>query len=253
MHLSAQLQPRDTISPSPFLSFLMEASVLEVGNPKTHRTPHKPFRFFTLPAELRNRILGYVLRFKEVIDIDFDNFRRISLFLVSKKFHDEAAAVLYGSNTFRLFPTTGRADSHRTRPLISRFPLHYRASLVCLELRLGPFWTKPPGCWKVNDALGLKDATAVRVLKVFVEFDPSHPIFHGFRSGKNFYTNFSGVLLRQVISSLPSLEEVRFDKYPSVSYEGQLMTRLIEEVRIGRKRITMGLEKTLTTAGRLKG
>jgi len=190
--------------------------------------------------------------FKGVIDIDFDNFRRISIFLVSKRFHDEAAAVLYGSNTFRLFPTAGRADSKRTKPLISRFPPHYRANLKSLELRLGPFWTKPPGCWNVNDALGLKDAIAVRVLKVFVEIDPSHPIFHGFRSGKNFYTNFSGALLRQVISTLPGLEEIRFDKYPSVSYEGQLMTRLMDEARIGKKKITITREKTLTALGTMQ-
>ncbi|MCJ1389942.1 hypothetical protein MMC18_002800 [Xylographa bjoerkii] len=215
------------------------SSLSDIGNFKSRRKSHKAFQFFGLPAELRNKVLGYVLCFKGVIDIDFDNFRRISILLVSKRFHDEAAAVLYGSNTFRLFPTTGRADSKRTKPLISRFPPHYRTNLVSLELRLGPFWTKPPGCWIVNDALGLKDATAVRVLKVFVEVDPSHPVFHGFRSGKNFYTNFSGALLRQVISSLPSLEEVRFDKYPSVSYEGQLMTRLMEEAKMGKKRITM--------------
>ncbi|MCJ1321266.1 hypothetical protein MMC15_006610 [Xylographa vitiligo] len=220
-------------------------SLSDVGHFKPHRKSHNPFRFFDLPAELRHKVLGYILRFRGIIDIDFDNFRRTSVFLVSKRFHHEAAAVLYGSNTFRLFPTTGRADSKRTKPLISKFPPHYRATLTSLELRLGPFWTKPPACWKVSDALGLKDATAVRVLKVFVEIDPTHPIFHGFRSGKNFYTNFSGALLRQVISSLPSLDEVRFDKYPSVSYEGQLMTRLLEEVRIGKKRITVVRDKNL--------
>ncbi|MCJ1415445.1 hypothetical protein MMC32_001777 [Xylographa parallela] len=224
-------------------------SLSEVGGFKSHRKSHKHFRFFDLPAELRNKVLGYILRFKGVIDIDFDNFRRISVFLVSKRFHSEAAAVLYGSNTFRLFPTTGRADSKRTKPLISRFPPQYRANLTSLELRLGPFWTKPPGCWKVNDALGLKDATAVRILKVFVEIDPTHPIFHGFRNGKNFYTNFAGALLRQVISSLPSLQEVQFDKYPSVSYEGQLMTRLIEEAAMGKKRITMARDENMTTLG----
>ena len=101
----------------------------------------------------------------------------------------------------------------------------------------------------MNDALGLKDATAVRILKVFVEIDPTHPIFHGFRNGKNFYTNFAGALLRQVISSLPSLQEVQFDKYPSVSYEGQLMTRLIEEAAMGKKRITMARDENMTTLG----
>ncbi|MCJ1293156.1 hypothetical protein MMC34_004709 [Xylographa carneopallida] len=216
------------------------SSLSDLDNLKSPRKSHKPFRFFDLPAELRNKVLGYILRFKGVIDLDFDELRRISVFLVSKRFHSEAAAVLYGSNTFRLFPTTGRAGSKRAKPLISRFPPHYRASLTSLELRLGPFWIKPPACWKVNDALGLKDVSAVRVLKVFVEIDPTHSIFHGFRTGKNYYTNFSGALLREVISSLPSLEEVRFDKYPSVSYDGQLMTRLMEEVSTGKKRITYG-------------
>lgn len=200
------------------------------------------FRFFDLPAELRNKVLGYVFHVNRVIDIDFDNSRRVSLFPVTKRFHDEAATVFYGHNTFRLFPTQGRVDAQKTKPLIARFPPHYRADIVSLELRLGPFWTKPPAYWTVNDALGLKDAYGVRLLRVFVEIDPSQPVFIGFRSGKNFYTNFSGNLLKQIIYSLPKLEEIEFEYYPSVSREGQLIKRLVEEAKAGGKKITWASE-----------
>ncbi|MCJ1476245.1 hypothetical protein MMC13_004911 [Lambiella insularis] len=222
----------------------MEISTSTLLGNDNIRHPSRPvFRFFDLPAELRNKVLTYELHVNKVIDIDFDNSRRLFLFLVSKQVHNEAAAVFYGRNTFRLFPTQGRVDAQKMKPLIARFPPHYRADLVSLELRLGPFWTKPPACWKVTDTLGLKDADGVRLLKVFVEIDPSQPVFIGFRIGKNFYTNFAGSLLRQVIYDLPRLEEIQFDKYPSVSPEGQLVTRLMNEAKAGGKRVTWAAEK----------
>lgn len=203
--------------------------------------PLEPFNFFGLPAELRHKILGILLKSDRVIDIDYSNHRQALMFPTSKKFHEEAAAVFYGINTFRLFPTHGRVEGSKVKPLLMRLPRRYRAEVVSLELRLGPFWSKPPRCWKVSDALGLKDATAVRVLKVFVEVDPSHPVFNGFRRNKDFYTHFAGALLKGVIARLPNLEEVQIDGYPSVNRESPLITRLVEEAREGHKKISWGL------------
>ena len=192
--------------------------------------------FFNLPAELRHKILGLALRVDHTIDNNYRNTRRVAIFRVSKQFHEEAAAAFYGVNTFRLFPTAGSVS----QPLIKRFSAHNRANMVSLELRLGPYWGRPPRSWKVTDALGLKDATGVRVLKVFIEIDPSHSIFNGFRSSEDFYTEFSGKLLMAVIKRMPNLKEIQFDGYPSVSRDGPLMKRLVEEATMAKKMISWG-------------
>ena len=209
----------------------METSLSSVPEPDIARSPT---RFFDLPAELRHKILGSALRVDTIIDNNYRNSRRVAVMRVSKQFHEEAAAAFYGFNTFRLFPTAGSVS----QPLIKRFSARNRARLVSLELRLGPYWGKPPRSWKVTDALGLKDATAVRVLKVFIEIDPSHSIFDGFRSSEGFYTEFSGKLLKGVIHRLPNLKEVQFDSYPSVSRDGPLMKRLLEEFTMAKKMIS---------------
>ena len=78
---------------------------------------------------------------------------------------------------------------------------------------------------------------AVRLLKVFVEVDPSHDIFRGFRVGKDFYTQFSTDLLEQIIERLPALERVEFDGWPSVMREGPLMRKLVDVARQMRRTV----------------
>ena len=211
------------------------------------RSSFQPFRFFDLPAELRRKILSLVLVCERTLDNncnehrDFKASRCVATFTVSKRFHEEAALAFYGGNTFRLLPTQGRTGGKKVKPLIARFHPRYRPSLNSLELRLGPFWTKPPKCWEINDALGLEDATAVRKLRVFVEIDPSHHALEGFRGGsRNHYTFFSGEILKAVIERLPHLHEIQFDGYPSVRRDGSLMMRLLQETRRGSKTITWG-------------
>lgn len=85
---------------------------------------------------------------------------------------------------------------------------------------------------------------AVRLLKVFVEVDPSHDIFRGFRVGKDFYTHFSTELLEQIIERLPALERVEFDRWPSVMREGPLMRRLVGVARASRRTVVeLGAER----------
>ncbi|KAI9847709.1 MAG: hypothetical protein M1837_001957 [Sclerophora amabilis] len=189
-------------------------------------------RFLDLPAELRTKIYQMVLVVDGTIDLDPENVRRIAprldLFQTSRQIHKEAYHVFYGGNTFRVFPLHGRFF-HTKYPLLSRMTPRYRAAIKSLELRLGPGWTSPPKSWAIGPILGLKDATSLLVLKVFVECDPSHDVFKGFRVGKDFYTCFSGDLLRNLIAALPSVVEVQFEAYPSVSRSGPLMSRLIAE------------------------
>ncbi|KAI4249934.1 MAG: hypothetical protein LQ352_005483 [Teloschistes flavicans] len=204
--------------------------------------------FFDLPSELRSKILSYLLCVhRRTVDLDPSNFTaaiaRLNLFLVSKQFGFEAYNVFYAGHTFRIFQTHGRFLGKRTAPLLARLPSYYRNVITSLELRLGPGWSDPPKPWYVSDRLGLEDCIAVRTLRVFVEVDPSSPIFKGFRLNEDFFTIFSGSLLQQVMQRLPVLDTVEFDAYPSVDRHGALMTRLLEETRKARKLVAWGPER----------
>ena len=205
---------------------------------------HHSFPFFDLPSELRRKIMIMHLQVDQVVDLDHRQYSRIAsrieCFLVSRRFHEEAYPIFYGLNTFRLFPTHGQAKARRARPLISKISPRYRNALVLLELRLGPFWNNPPKSWKVSNSLGLKDLISLKTLKVFVQCDPSDPIFNGFRTSKHFYTDFAGDLLARILDYLPALNTIYFDGWPSVSCEAPLMTRLLDEARKGRKAVTLG-------------
>ena len=109
--------------------------------------------------------------------------------------------------------------------------MRYREALVSLELRLGPGWSNPPRSWRVDDRLGLEEMEAVRTVKVFVECDPSHEIFDGFRIDRDFFTDFSGSLLKDVLQRLPSVTQVELDGWPSVKREGPLVRGLLEVAR----------------------
>lgn len=202
------------------------------------------FRFLDLPAELRRHILELALCVHRTIDLDPANgwriARRLELFLVSRKVHEEAYAVFYGSHTFRLFPTHGRFFGDKIRPLISRLSPQYRAAITSIELRLGPGWNKPPKSWTVSQRLGLEDAVSVRTLKIFVECDPSHDSFRGFRMLEPSFTDFAGSLLLELIRTIPSLEVIQLDGYSFVSKDGPLISRLLQVAHAEQKRIIWG-------------
>lgn len=89
--------------------------------------PHPPCRFFDLPIELRNKIYRYFVisrldcqshpRLWRPVGVDggifpigyFDRDTVIPLLLTCHQIHDEAAAVLYGENTFT-FHISGLAE-----------------------------------------------------------------------------------------------------------------------------------------------
>ena len=77
-----------------------------------------------------------------------------------------------------------------------------------------------------------------------MEIDPSCEIFNGFRSGKgvqvgpDFFTNFAGDLLEEVIARLPVLEEITFETYPAVERDSPLISRLVVETIKGGLRIS---------------
>lgn len=216
--------------------------------------PLTPFRFLDLPSEIRLRIYDLVLftpyrskprRANGSVGASAKNppiapFRvRVALFLVSRRIHDEATDYFYSALIFRVFPIQ---DWSRT-PTVRALPARHKASVRTIELILGSSWTSPPREWVVNNRLGLEKMVRVRTLKVFLECDPSHPVFEGFRISPGFYTDFAGKILKQVLERLPHVVQVEFDGYPSVSKSGSLMKRLLHEARAAQKKILWGPER----------
>ena len=109
-------------------------------------------------------------------------------------------------------------------------------------MTVGPSWTKIPKTWKVSRVLTkcLKRLSAVQTLRVFVEFDPSHPAFAKYRISENFYTDFCGDLLGDVLEVMSQVSYVELDGNPSVGVDGPLVRRLQEEAVDAKKEIKWG-------------
>lgn len=224
----------------------MESSFSSLSLADAHegssRTP-PGFRFFDLPVELRMTVYELVLLVNQIVDLKPSNFRciapRLGLFLTCHRMHEEAYPVFYGRNTIRLFPIDQRFFSTK-KVLLTRLSPRYRSVITTLDLRLGQGWGSPPKCQAVTERLGLADMSNLRLLKIFVECDPSDPIFNGFRIDQDFYTTFARRLVKELVKNLPSLQEVQFDGWPSVKKDAPLMAGLLHEVKAADRRISWG-------------
>ncbi|CAG7991945.1 unnamed protein product [Penicillium olsonii] len=215
----------------------------------------KPFRLLDLPSEIRLHIYHFVLftptrksALQRTGNVGASakkskplapSSHRIGLFLASKQIHDEATHYFYSTQTFRVLPV----QDFLRMPTIRGLPRRHRASVTTIELIVGSSWTAPPKSWTINQGLGLQDMRLARTLKVFVQCDPSHPVFEGFRISRDFYTNFCGNLLHEILGRLPGLVQVEFDGWPSVDQNGPLMTRLLAETRGAHKKVLWGTER----------
>lgn len=202
--------------------------------------PSEPFRFLDLPSELRNRAYEYVLFSKPGYRLA-NGARpgsRLACLLVSKQMHEEASYVLYTIQRFKIF----MIQQFDMPPLISELPLRYQNLVTNLEMVVGSSWTAPPKSWKVTRPLAkcLKRLPNVQTLRVFVDFDPSHPAFAKYRVSENFYTDFCGDLLGDVLEVMPQLKYVELDGNSAVDAHGPLVSRLKEEAEEEGKEIKWG-------------
>ena len=142
-----------------------------------------------------------------------------AIMAASKRTHQEAAYVLYSTMSFRIFPL----QDFTPAPVIQELRPMYRAMVTKLEVTLGSSWTSPPKSWRVSKLLAkrLSKLSAVQSLKVFVELDPSLPMFEKYRVSFDYYTDFCGDLLRDVLVSMPQVTHIEMDGNPSVEATGR--------------------------------
>ncbi|RMZ90508.1 hypothetical protein DV736_g2279, partial [Chaetothyriales sp. CBS 134916] len=210
----------------------------------------RTFPFLSLPPELRNRIY-YLTWFgtSAVQAVHRDSYPplaasdrgRLNLTLVCRRLHLESTHLLYSSTSFRLFPLQ---DFLYLPTPLSLSP-HYRTHITTLSLIVGSSWTNPPSAWRVGKALTrcLSRLKLVHTLKIFIEVDPSVPMFTGFRRSETFYTDWCGDLVRDVLKVLTSnCEVVEVDGNPGIDPHGPLSTRIVSEVEASGRKVRWGLE-----------
>ncbi|EXJ55119.1 hypothetical protein A1O7_08044 [Cladophialophora yegresii CBS 114405] len=211
-----------------------------------------PFPFFDLPAEIRNRIYRLILFSKPGYRLVDGRLRpcRTAIMATNKRTHQEAAYVLYSTTSFRIFPL----QDFTPAPVIQELRPMYRAMLTKMEVTVGSSWTSPPKSWRVSKLLAkrLSRLSAVQTLKVFVELDPSLPMFEKYRVSLDFYTDFCGDLLRDVLLCVPQVTHIEMDGNPGVEATGPLVTRLRKEAESTGKTCTIGPTKALATPAGVK-
>jgi len=210
-----------------------------------------PFPFSNLPAEIRNRIYRLVLFSKPGYRAANGRRKsRTSILATNKKTHQEAAYILYSSLSFRVFPL----QDFTPVPVIQELPPMYRSMVTKLEMVVGSSWTSPPKTWRVSKLLAkrLKMLSAVQTLKVFVELDPSLPMFEKYRVSLDFYTDFCGNLIHDVLAAMPHLTAIELDGNPGVDTNGPLVSRLLAEAEGEGKTCSMGPTRVLSTLAGLR-
>ncbi|KAK5033331.1 hypothetical protein LTS07_003633 [Exophiala sideris] len=207
-----------------------------------------PFPFFQLPAEIRNKVYALVLFSSK--GVSGRKKSRTSLLLVNKRMHQEGSYILYSSLSFRIF----HIQDFTFVPLYQDLRLMYRSVVTKLEMVIGSSWTSPPKTWRVGKLLArrLGRSLAVQTLKIFVQADPSLPMYEKWRISFDFYTDFCGELLRDVLATMPHLKFIELDGNPDIEVAGPLVSRLLAEAEAKGKTCTLAPTKVIATPGGLK-
>ncbi|KPI38263.1 uncharacterized protein AB675_12152 [Cyphellophora attinorum] len=214
--------------------------------------PKGTFPLLSLPAEVRTQIYNLILfnetdplasKASQVIDQReiLPSCKNLAFLLLSKQVHSETTRLLYSTATFRLFPI----QDFLGLPTLADIAPHYRTHITRLTITLGSSWTGPPASWKVTKGLAryLQRMRGVRVLRVFVTLDPTGDDFEKYRISYDFYTDFCGELLREVLKAMPkALEMVELSGYEHVEPDGPLVSRLAKEAIAKEKVVLYGQE-----------
>lgn len=158
--------------------------------------------------------------------------------------HDEAYRVFY-SQPMRLYPHHDRFF-YTKKPLLARIPSKYRNCVNTMELRLGKGWSKIPRCQNTESGLGLRDCTNLRLLKLFIQCDPSDSFFTGFRGQNNnedTYKWFCVDLIRGVLEQVPRLEAVEIDAFPGIKQGAPLIVALRRTIEEAGKSLIWGPQR----------
>ena len=192
--------------------------------------PRGHFDILRLPREIRDHVLSFVL--------SADADQRTAIFAVNKQFNIEASRVLYSRRPIRLF----FLQEFKHAPTLMDLAPHQRKLVTTLEITLGPSWTDPPKSMEVSKALNraLKKMDRLRRLKIYVECDPSTPMFKNFRKSPTFYTDFCGKLLYNVLKAMPQVAVIEIDGRQAVEKDGPLISRLEQEVQARKRTIEWG-------------
>lgn len=112
-----------------------------------------------------------------------------------------------------------------------------------MELRLGKGWSKIPRCQNTQPSLGLQDCTGLKLLKIFVQCDPSDSFFAGFRgqnANEDTYKWFCVELLRSILEQVPRLRTIEIDAFPGIKRNAPLITALKETIEAAGKKLIWG-------------
>lgn len=204
-----------------------------------------PFSFLELPGEIRNRIYRLVLYSSAGSRADGRKKSRTCILATSKRIHQEASYLLYSSASFKIFPLQDFVPV----PVIQELRPMYRSMVTNLEIVLGPSWNSPPETWRVSKLLArrLRMLSALKTLRIFVELDPTIPELERYRISYDFYTNFCGNLIRDVLATMPHLKLIELDGNPGIDTAGPLVTRLLIEGEVKNITCALGPTKELTT------
>ena len=179
------------------------------------------FDFLKLPRELRDRVYQFALLGQHGHE---QSPATTSLLRLNRQCHDEASKVLYTHTPMRLF-----VKPDFNAPLsIWEVPRQYRKWVTTFDMMVGTCWTGPPKSWRVTKSLMrmMSKFEAVRRLEIFVEVDPSIPVFAQHRISETFYTDFCGRLLQNTLGAAPQLETVQINGSTLVNKGGPLVSRL---------------------------
>ena len=188
------------------------------------------FNLKRLPRELRDRVISFVL--------SADADQRTAILAANKQCNVEASRVLYSIRPVRLF----FLQEFKHIPTLMELAPHQRKLVTTLDITLGPSWTDPPKSMQVSKALNraCKKMDRLRRLKIFVECDPSTPMFKNFRKSQTFYTDFCGDLIDNLLKAMPQVAVVRIDGRQAVEKDGPLVSRLKQEIQSRRRSIEWG-------------